>query len=91
MPLRRYASAITAAAVDFDRLAEASDFFTPADIEFAAQKAAQSAFEAEYAGAIGRQAQTEDFFDAIRQTRPSLSSASLAEFHETDRARFTRS
>ena len=38
-----------AGSVDLDRLVAASEFFTPADIEFAARKGAQAAFEREMA------------------------------------------
>ncbi len=42
----RYLGA-TAGEVEVDKLVEASEMFTPADIEFAARKGAQSAFERE--------------------------------------------
>jgi SpoVK/Ycf46/Vps4 family AAA+-type ATPase len=41
----RYTDEITDEEVDIERLVEASEMFTPADIEFAARKAAQRAFE----------------------------------------------
>ncbi|HYT79438.1 MAG TPA: GNAT family N-acetyltransferase, partial [Actinomycetota bacterium] len=41
----RYVGEITDQQVDIDGLVAASEFFTPADIEFAAHKAAQRAFE----------------------------------------------
>jgi transitional endoplasmic reticulum ATPase len=78
----RYVASITPEEVDLDRLADASEFFTPADIEFAAQKAAQRAFETEYELGHAHPATTEDFLHAIRETRPSLSSASLLRFKE---------
>jgi SpoVK/Ycf46/Vps4 family AAA+-type ATPase len=78
----QYVASITAQEVDLDRLADASEFFTPADIEFAAHKAAQRTFEMEYELGQAHPATTEDFLHAIRETRPSLSSASLLRFKE---------
>ena len=42
---RRYVTQITEAEIDVGELAERSQFFSAADIEFAARKAAQAAFE----------------------------------------------
>ena len=42
---RNYVAQITDADVDIDRLVRATQLFTPADIDFAARKAAQAAFE----------------------------------------------
>ena len=44
----RYTDEITDEEIDIDALVEASEMFTPADIEFAARKAAQHAFEREH-------------------------------------------
>ena len=75
--------------VDLDRLVEASELFTPADIEFASRKGSQAAFEREVSERSGRPATTEDYLAAIADTRPTLTTEILTEFEE-DRERFTR-
>ncbi|MPZ00852.1 MAG: GNAT family N-acetyltransferase [Actinophytocola sp.] len=75
--------------VDVTRLVEASELFTPADIEFAARKGAQAAFENEITHREQQPADTEDYLAAIADTRPSLSSNTLAEFDE-DIRRYSR-
>jgi transitional endoplasmic reticulum ATPase len=79
----------TADAVDVDKLVEVSEMFTPADIEFAARKGAQSAFEREIEFRRGEPARTEDYLSAIADIRPTLTEAMLAEFEE-DIAQRTR-
>ncbi|GAA1006935.1 ATP-binding protein [Streptomyces thermogriseus] len=71
-----------AATVDLDRLVEASELFTPADIGFAARKGAQAAFEREVTRREGRPATTEDYLDAIADTRPTLTPQAIEEFTE---------
>jgi SpoVK/Ycf46/Vps4 family AAA+-type ATPase len=68
-------------------LAEASERFSPADIEFAARKAAQWALEAAVVeGAIedgdlrSPAAQTDSYLRAIAATRPTVSMTSLQDF-----------
>ena len=51
---------------------KASELFTPADIEFAGRKAAQTAFEPEHCEEEGRRAVTTDFLDALDCTKPPL-------------------
>jgi GNAT superfamily N-acetyltransferase len=68
--------------VDLQRLVEASAMFTPADIEFAARKGAQTAFEREVAQGNGTPAGTEDYLKAIAQTRPTLTDQALKDFTE---------
>ncbi|WP_268960658.1 ATP-binding protein [Rhodococcus xishaensis] len=75
--------------VDLDRLVDASELFTPADIEFAARKGSQAAFEREVPDRSGRPAATDDYLAAIGDTRPTLTSEILSEFEE-DRNLFTR-
>jgi SpoVK/Ycf46/Vps4 family AAA+-type ATPase len=69
---RRYVEDITHAEVDVSVLVDATELFTPADIEFAARKAAQHAFECEHFGRTAKRATTQDFLAAIEQTRPTL-------------------
>ncbi|GHD63652.1 hypothetical protein GCM10010317_060690 [Streptomyces mirabilis] len=68
--------------VGLHRLVEASEMFTPADIEFAARKGAQAAFEREITDRQGTPADTEDYLAAIADTRPSLTEQALTEFRE---------
>ncbi|WP_328483191.1 GNAT family N-acetyltransferase [Streptomyces sp. NBC_00377] len=68
--------------VDLMQLVEASELFTPADIEFAARKGAQAAFEREVAQRKGRPATTDDFMTAIADTRPTLTAQAIKEFTE---------
>ncbi|MFF2511542.1 ATP-binding protein [Streptomyces sp. NPDC058086] len=68
--------------VGLHRLVEASEMFTPADIEFAARKGAQAAFEREITDRLGTPADTEDYLAAIADTRPSLTEQALTEFRE---------
>ncbi|WP_255245954.1 AAA family ATPase [Mycobacterium persicum] len=75
--------------IDIDRLVAATELFTPADIEFAARKGAQVAFDREMAHGRGEPATTEDYLTAIGEVRPTLTTAMLAEFTE-DRAQFAR-
>ncbi len=85
---RRYVSQITDSDVAVDELAERSQFFSAADIEFAARKAAQAAFERSLAGGYAPAA-TADFLAAIAEVRPSISAAMAREFEE-DIDRFAR-
>ena len=75
--------------IDVDRLATASELFTPADIEFAARKGAQAAFEREMIDGGGQPATTGDYLTAIGEVRPTLSADMLAEF-ERGKADFAR-
>ena len=86
---RRYVEEITEEEVDIDTLVGATEFFTPADIEFAARKAAQRAFEREHFQGAGKRAVMEDFLGAIKETRPTLS-ADLVEEFNADTASFAR-
>jgi transitional endoplasmic reticulum ATPase len=85
---RRYLTQITDAEVDVGELAERSQFFSAADIEFAARKAAQAAFERSL-GAGFAPATTHDFVAAIAEVRPSITAAMAREFEE-DIERFAR-
>ncbi|MFN8163697.1 MAG: AAA family ATPase [Solirubrobacterales bacterium] len=78
----RYCEEIADRSIDLSALVRASEFFTPADIEFAARKAAQAAFEREHFGKGDYRANTDDFLAAITQTRPSLSRELVDRFEE---------
>ena len=86
---RRYVAEISDEEIDVDALVEATRYFTPADIEFTARKAAQSAFEREVFVGSGAKAGTDDFLDAIKQMKPTLSQE-MIEVFEGDVARFAR-
>ncbi len=85
---RRYLGPV-ADTVDITALVAASELFTPADIEFAARKGAQAAFEREVASRQGRPADTDDYLAAIAHTRPTLTPHALTEFDEDIKA-YTR-
>ena len=84
----RYVSTITDAEIDLDELAARSQYFSAADIEFAAQKAAQAAFERSLRGRF-EPATTHDFLAAVGEVRPSISAAMARDFDE-DIERFAR-
>jgi AAA+ superfamily predicted ATPase len=81
----RYALEITDQEPDLQGLVDASELFTPADIEFAARKAAQRAFEREVLEGRSTRATTEDFLWAIERTRPTLSKEIVDSFQEETR------
>jgi transitional endoplasmic reticulum ATPase len=85
----RYVAEISDEDVDVEMLVEATRYFTPADIEFSARRAAQSAFEREVFEGAGHRATTQDFLDAIRQMKPTLSQEMIDVF-EDDVERFSR-
>jgi transitional endoplasmic reticulum ATPase len=85
----RYVDEITNEPVDVGVLVGASSLFTPADIEWAARKAAQRAFEREHFEGAGSRAVTDDFLAAIGETRPTLTPAMVEQF-ESDTERFSR-
>jgi hypothetical protein len=87
---QRYVEEITDEPIDLDALVDRTELFTPADIEFAARKAAQRAFEREHFDRAAGRASTRDFLAAITQTRPSLSREVIDGF-EADTRRFARS
>ncbi|MFD1660902.1 ATP-binding protein [Streptomyces caeni] len=68
--------------VDLPQLVAASELFTPADIEFAARKGAQAAFEREVTRRQGGSATTDDYMTAIADTRPTLTTQAIEEFNE---------
>jgi SpoVK/Ycf46/Vps4 family AAA+-type ATPase len=79
---RRYVEEISDEDVDVDALVRATDLFTPADIEFAARKAAQRAFEREHFEGRTHRATTDEFLASIQGTRRTLSQATVDGFAE---------
>ena len=86
----RFLEAVTSEAIDVAALVDETDLFTTADIEFAARKAAQAAFERAVADGRDSPATTDDFLLAIASTRPTLTRALIRDFEE-DIERFARS
>lgn len=78
----RYAKEITDEDIDIDLLVEATELFTPADIEFSADKAAQRAFEREHFDESSGRATTREFLFAIKRTRPSLTEDAIETFRK---------
>ena len=85
----RYTDEITDEAVDIGVLVAATPLFTPADIEWAARKAAQRAFEREHFEQHGPRATTDDFLAAIAETRTTLTPEMVKAF-AADTERFSR-
>jgi transitional endoplasmic reticulum ATPase len=86
---RRYIEEITDEEIDLEALVHASELFTPADIEFAAHKAAQRAFEREHFEGSRHRARTDDFLAAIEDTKPTLTAEMVSSFDD-DTDRFAR-
>ncbi|MFB7289050.1 ATP-binding protein [Actinacidiphila glaucinigra] len=80
----RYIGPDRVADIDLDALVEASDRFTPADIEYAAQAAAQTAFERHLATDPRATAdlthRTEDYLQAVARTRTTLTTEDIRAF-----------
>ncbi|NYI42691.1 SpoVK/Ycf46/Vps4 family AAA+-type ATPase [Demequina lutea] len=79
----RFVPASSAGTVDLASLVAASEGFTPADIEFAARRASQSALEAAVASADAAAGPTTaDYLEAVGATRATVSAEVVAEFAE---------
>src|SRR3954464_5916955 len=84
---RRYIPAGVLERIDLDTLVEASDLFTPADIEFAARKGSQRALEIAVYGGLDQRPRvagptTADYAAAVSETRPTLTTAIVDDFTE---------
>jgi SpoVK/Ycf46/Vps4 family AAA+-type ATPase len=84
---QRYIPAGVLERIDLDTLVDASDLFTPADIEFAARKGSQRALEIAVYGEDGEKPEasgpsTADYEAALSETRPTLTKAIVDEFTE---------
>lgn len=78
----RYLAAIPHDELDSDSIVARSDMLTPADIEFAARRAAQAVFERSAAGDEAARATTDDILSAIGATRPTLTDRMIEEFED---------
>jgi transitional endoplasmic reticulum ATPase len=84
---RRYLPGGVLERIDLDALVEASELFTPADIEFAARKGSQRALETAVYGkdeqrTDARGPTTADYAAALTETRPTLTKAIVDDFDE---------
>jgi transitional endoplasmic reticulum ATPase len=78
----RYLATMAHDALDLDSVVAYSDLFTPADIEFAARKAAQAVFERAVSSGDDHATTTHDLLHAIAETRPTLTAEMVDEFEE---------
>ncbi len=88
----RYVPPAAQAGLDLDAVVAESRGFSPADIEYAARKASQRAFERALhdsgpepgaeADAVRRFPSTQDYLDAVGSTRATVSPEQAAQFHE---------
>jgi transitional endoplasmic reticulum ATPase len=84
---RRYIPGGVLERIDLETLVDASDLFTPADIEFAARKGSQRALETAVYGDGDRRSKpggptTADYMAAVSETRPTLTMQIVDEFKE---------
>lgn len=79
----RFIPAASVEGVDVAALVALSEGFTPADIEFAARRASQTALEAAVASVdAARGPTTENYLEAVGATRATVSAEVVAEFKE---------
>ena len=78
----RYLAAIPHGELDMGAIVEESRLFTPADVEFAARRTAQLAFERVLFDGGDEQVTTDDILHAIGQTRRTLTPEVVAEFEQ---------
>jgi transitional endoplasmic reticulum ATPase len=78
----RYLAAMPHNQVDMAAIVEESRLFTPADIEFAARRTAQLAFERVLFEGGGEEVTAADILHAIGQTRRTLTPELVAEFEQ---------
>jgi len=78
----RYLAVIPHGELDMGAIVEESRLFTPADIEFAARRTAQLAFERVLFEDGDEQVTTDDILHAIGQTRRTLTPEVVAEFEQ---------
>jgi SpoVK/Ycf46/Vps4 family AAA+-type ATPase len=78
----RYLAAIPHGELDMATIVEESRLFTPADIEFAARRTAQLAFERVLFEHGKQEVATGDVLHAVSQTRRTLTPEIVAEFEQ---------
>jgi transitional endoplasmic reticulum ATPase len=77
-----YLNVMPGAGLDLDAIVAASGLFTPADIEFAARRTAQLAFERVMFDRGSELTTTDDVLGAIGQTRRTLTTEMVAQFEQ---------
>src|SRR5580700_3962659 len=77
-----YLNVMPGAGLDLDAIVAASGLFTPADIEFAARRTAQLAFERVMFDRGSELTTTDDVLGAIAQTRRTLTTEMVAQFEQ---------
>jgi transitional endoplasmic reticulum ATPase len=77
-----YLNVMPGAGLDLDAIVAASGLFTPADIEFAARRTAQLAFERVMFDHGSELTTTDDVLGAIAQTRRTLTTEMVAQFEQ---------
>jgi SpoVK/Ycf46/Vps4 family AAA+-type ATPase len=87
--LKHYLSRLNTGSVDLDMIIEMTSNFTPADMEYLFQQAAQFAFEQELAEQCDYKVTTETFLRLLPHVRPSLTDEIIEE-HERDCLAFSR-
>ncbi len=80
--LNHYLSRLNCGQIDPDRLAEMTDGFTPADIEYFFEQVAHFAFEQELASKNDYRVTTATFIQMLPKVSPSLSREVLEEFQQ---------
>jgi transitional endoplasmic reticulum ATPase len=85
----RYLNDVPHGELDVPAIVERSEMLTPADIEFAARRAAQLVFERSVAGQADALATTADVLECIASTRPTLTGPMIEEF-EADIEEYAR-
>ena len=80
--LEHYLSSLNTEDVDMDLIVEMTSRFTPADIEYLFQQAAQFAFEQEYANKRDYRVTTDTFVRILPKVRPTLTDEIIEEFQQ---------
>ncbi len=78
--LQHYLSRLNTGAIDLDRLVEETSRYTPADIQYIFERAAQFAFERELATNSDYRVGTEAILQVMAETKPSLTGEVIEEF-----------
>jgi transitional endoplasmic reticulum ATPase len=80
--LQYYLSKLNAGDIDLNLVVKMTTGFTPADVEYLFQQAAQFAFEQEYGIKQDYQVTTETFLQIVPKIRPSLADEVIEEFQK---------
>ncbi|MFH1148815.1 MAG: AAA family ATPase [Pseudomonadota bacterium] len=80
--LEHYLARLNTGEIDLDRIVKMTARFTPADIEYLFQQAAQFAFEQEYASKQDYRVNIDTFGEIVPKIRPSLTDEIIFEFQK---------